>query len=345
MKTPTLQDIAERVGVSCNTVSLALRNSPRISERTRERVRAAAEEIGYRPNPLVAALMQSRRRGRAPAATANLAFLHNYPTEEGWRRRPHCVEMFRGASQRAAELGFTLATVWAWPGHDAAELTRTLLSRGVVGVVLPPVFGFLPPPSIEWDRFAASAIGPTLKTPELHRVGVDFRGLIPIAARELAALGYRRIGVLISPRSNARTDYAWDAGLAMARRRRLTGRVSLVPYRRPGLGMPGFSDWMRAHRIQALIVAGHGDVAERLAAMRLRAPEDIGVADVVNDDAPFAVVMRHDEAVGALAVETTVNQLLHNERGVPALRQTILVEGRWEPRAGVRRLAAAPPAS
>ncbi len=339
MKAPKLQDIADRVGLSRNTVSCALRNTGRISERTRERIRRVAEELGYRPNPLVAALMQSRRSDRAPATTANLAFLHNYRTAEAWRRAPHCVEMFRGAAERAAALGYTLTPAWAQPGLSPDDLTRVLLNRGVVGVVLPPLALFQPPPSIEWNRFAATAIGPTLKSPELHRVGLDFRDAIPTAARELADLGYRRIGVLISPRSDARTDFAWDAGLAMARRQLSRKRVTLLPHRTAGFPQPWFSNWLREHRIQALIVAGAGNVAEPLAAMGLRVPDDIGVVDILSDATSFATVLRHESEIGALAVETTVNQLLHNERGVPALRRTILVAGRWDPRNGVRRIA------
>lgn len=46
----TLRDIAAQVGVSVSTVSLALRDSERISEPVRERVRQAAEQLGYRPD-------------------------------------------------------------------------------------------------------------------------------------------------------------------------------------------------------------------------------------------------------------------------------------------------------
>ena len=40
----TLKDIAERAGCSCNTVSLALRNSTRVSAATRNRVKEIAEQ-------------------------------------------------------------------------------------------------------------------------------------------------------------------------------------------------------------------------------------------------------------------------------------------------------------
>jgi len=42
----SLKHIAERIGVSRMTVSQALRNDGRIAEATRERVRAAARELG-----------------------------------------------------------------------------------------------------------------------------------------------------------------------------------------------------------------------------------------------------------------------------------------------------------
>lgn len=45
----TLKDIAQRCGVSVNTVSLALRNMPSVRQETRENILRAAEELGYSP--------------------------------------------------------------------------------------------------------------------------------------------------------------------------------------------------------------------------------------------------------------------------------------------------------
>ncbi|MDR3191392.1 MAG: LacI family DNA-binding transcriptional regulator [Lactobacillaceae bacterium] len=46
----TIQDIADKTGVSISTVSRALSGSTKISQKTRERIQKSAKELGYTPN-------------------------------------------------------------------------------------------------------------------------------------------------------------------------------------------------------------------------------------------------------------------------------------------------------
>ncbi|MCP4395710.1 MAG: LacI family transcriptional regulator, partial [bacterium] len=46
-KTVRLRDIAEKAGVSVNTVSRTLRNNPGVSEATKRTIVQLAEELGY----------------------------------------------------------------------------------------------------------------------------------------------------------------------------------------------------------------------------------------------------------------------------------------------------------
>lgn len=52
-----LKDIADKTGFSTNTVSLALRESPRIPEQTRVLIRQAAAELNYLPNQIAKSLV------------------------------------------------------------------------------------------------------------------------------------------------------------------------------------------------------------------------------------------------------------------------------------------------
>ena len=72
---PTLQDIAKLAGVGKATVSLALRNDPKITAATRERVRVAAEQLHYRPDPALARIAAHRWRTREHPSDITVAFI------------------------------------------------------------------------------------------------------------------------------------------------------------------------------------------------------------------------------------------------------------------------------
>ncbi|HEY1123201.1 MAG TPA: LacI family DNA-binding transcriptional regulator, partial [Haloferula sp.] len=133
---PTMTDLAERLGVSPSTVSRALRNDPRISAALRERIRMAAEESGYLPNPLVSALMATRRKGGA-GEVDTVALVTNYHGAQGWQEKDVCRWEYEGVRQRATELGFRLEVFPLQDyGNDAGRLEKTLLARGIRGVLL-----------------------------------------------------------------------------------------------------------------------------------------------------------------------------------------------------------------
>ena len=67
---PTLAEVAAAAGVSRSTASRALNDSPRISEETKKRVRAAAKEVNFVPNARGRALAVGRTEIIAMLVTA-----------------------------------------------------------------------------------------------------------------------------------------------------------------------------------------------------------------------------------------------------------------------------------
>src|SRR5690606_11726384 len=58
----TLQDVAEALGLTANTVSRALNDKPGVSAATRALIKAEAERIGYVPNVHARSLVLGSRR-------------------------------------------------------------------------------------------------------------------------------------------------------------------------------------------------------------------------------------------------------------------------------------------
>jgi len=57
---PTIHDIARELGISASTVSRALNDNPRISLKTKEKIKAVADRLGYRPNTLASNLRHKK---------------------------------------------------------------------------------------------------------------------------------------------------------------------------------------------------------------------------------------------------------------------------------------------
>src|SRR5437763_1467974 len=100
-KQTTLRDIAAKAGVSVMTVSRALRNHPHLASETRARILQLAERLGYRPNPMVSALMRYRGAGRRTPSALALGFITNFETRDGWNKSPLSRDFFKGAAAGA----------------------------------------------------------------------------------------------------------------------------------------------------------------------------------------------------------------------------------------------------
>jgi LacI family transcriptional regulator len=119
---PTILDVASHAGVSKSTVSNVVRGLPGVSEATRDRVRTAINQLGYRPNVLARQLVQQR--------TSILGVV------VGDLANPFFAEMAKSVERHAAARGYT-AMFCNTEGDSQSELAgvETLLEYRVAGIV------------------------------------------------------------------------------------------------------------------------------------------------------------------------------------------------------------------
>ncbi len=122
----TLHDVARKVGVSPRTVSRVVNGESGFSQATAERVQAAIEELGYRPNLLARSLITKR---------SNTIGLIGVSLTD-----PFFPEVAEGVQREARELGLTMffATTNDEPDRLVAALD-SMISRAVDGVIAFPV--------------------------------------------------------------------------------------------------------------------------------------------------------------------------------------------------------------
>ena len=138
----TMADIAHKAGVTTATVSMALRNHPRVSKKTQQKIQQLAAAMGYTPDPLVQALMaqrgnrssSNRLTANQHAAIKNLAIVSLWPEDSAnpWPNDPLYQPYHHGMQERAHELGYeTRIFPCDTETHNIRKLTRTLDARGI----------------------------------------------------------------------------------------------------------------------------------------------------------------------------------------------------------------------
>jgi LacI family transcriptional regulator len=183
---PTMRDVAALSGVAVKTVSRVMNDVPTVAPELAERVRKAAEMLGYRPNLTASSL----RRGAGRTATIGL-LLEDVSN-------PFSAALLRAVEDdaRARGVQVLIGSLDEDPDRER-ELARTLIDRQVDGLIV------VPAGQDQSYLVAESRLGVCTvfldREPRLFSADAvvsDNRGGAITAVEHLLAAGHRRIGYL-----------------------------------------------------------------------------------------------------------------------------------------------------
>ncbi len=330
---PTMQDVAREAGVGKSTVSLALRDDPRLKESTRRRIQEIAEKMGYRANATVANLMAQLRASRTPRYQATLALVNLSDNSLILRQVETFREWVRGCSHRAEQLGYTLDQFWVYdPSLPPDKLARVLDTRGIRGIIFAGLHTMSQLDdqwSPLWTRFASVILGVRTTRPALHFASNDQYSTAMTALYEAMALGYKRPGLVLDPAVDNLLERRFTGGylvgqFALPEAQRLP--VCELQERTPRAFLP----WFRKHRPDVILTL-HEDLMEWVRLEKVRVPEDVAFIHLDRHSTinQWAGMEQNNELVGSAAMDLVIAQLHRNETGVPPFPKCVQIESRW----------------
>lgn len=326
---PTQEDVARRANVSRALVSLALRDAPNVSERSKRKVLRAAEELGYRPNAFARSLASKHVR--------TIGVLINDVTN------PYFGGVYASFAAAAERAGFDLLVA---PGIRSpakeVSLVNTLLEHRVAGLAL-----LSPLMSIKELRGITAASPCVVVGSEVSIAGVDVvttdeRQAATAAIQHLTRLGHRDIAHITGGSNRAARDRATAYRQTMK-------DFGLEPREIPGTftdrgGQQGARALLELSSRPTAVIAANDLIAVGamgvLRSAGLSVPEDVSV--VGYDDSQIArlelieltSVRQSVELFGTTAVEMLTDRIAGRQSGTVVRRiASELVERRTTARA------------
>jgi LacI family transcriptional regulator len=181
----TILDVAAAASVSKSTVSLVLKDSPLIPSETAERVREAAQRLGYVVNRRASQL----RAGRSNTIAVVINDLMN----------PFFAEILVGIERRLVDAGYVV--LMAHTSEDPVRQQKVLQAmreQGAAGMVLCPAYGTpgTLPKEVEGWGIPLVVMVRTLGPGSYDFAGADNERGVFEATQYLLDAGHRRIGFL-----------------------------------------------------------------------------------------------------------------------------------------------------
>ena len=334
----TLQDIAAEVGVSKNTVSLALRNSPRIRPELSGKIRGVAAEMGYVADPILQRLAAYRHPGNENQSPGVIGWLNHWDDPKHLRSYHEFELYWQGAKLAAKRLGYRLEE-FIWPaGLTTKPAEQQLLERGILGLLIPPhgsvKFDWK---DFDFGKFSLMRFGMSVTVPDSNLVTADHQRAVVMAIKKIHEYGYRRIGFMFNESHDRVMGGNFIGGYLWAQK--LLKMDPQIPIMKTDLhaspkGVAGFKAeldrWMKRYKPDA-VLNGFVEGPAYLTDLGYRIPQDVAVAGTsLNDVLVDAGIDQQAKAIGQIAAEMLIKQIGLNERGEPADPSRVLVESRWQ---------------
>ncbi|MDX2109919.1 MAG: LacI family DNA-binding transcriptional regulator [Verrucomicrobiota bacterium] len=331
----SIKDIARQAGVSVGTVSQALRTVGSTSSKTVERIRLIADQMGYKPNPLLASLARTHFKSTPSDDRIPIAIL-----VQDSKDRPPDVPDFDiriTATQNLAErMGYSLIAANYDQVTNFKSYARQLYYKGVQGIIFSPqsvpnLDQFF---EADWSHFRMVVCCSDPRLVHYSQIDGNKYDTVQRAWQEVRALGYQRIGFALMSHTPVHYDDHLRYAAAVACQRTVPNEAHIPILDCPLYDEAAFLRWYRTHRPD-VVVGFHIRLAYWLMDAGFSIPDDVSFACLHHTLNPAdysfmeAGINSFEDRVAAMSV-TLMDQLIrHHTMGIVNEPVRVLLHPTW----------------
>ena len=306
------------------TVSLALRDSPKISAVTRERIRKIALQLGYQPDPELSRLMKHLRLSRTAQGKTDVAIVDFYPATtfaEGYYMR----KIRAGATARAGELGFNITTIHAADYHfNLKHILNVIRHRGIEGLLLlpPAIMPLQLDPTADWRDISVVATSNSILAPRFHSVVPHQFANMMRLLEKMKRSGHRRVCAIFDEFFDERTAHNFTAAVDWHRHGR---RTLVLPWKlSPAQKRSRVAQWIARQKPDLIFAQASDSVESALPLLKKsHRPNIVGLGTETTFSSHLD---ERPDLVGTAAIDLLAGMMYFHETGIPEHPRTTMID-------------------
>ena len=315
----TIKEIAKLAGVSRSTVSRVINNDPNVSDKTRTKVQAIIDQVGYQPNPVARSLISGRTQVLGLVIPMSYSSLYT---------DPFFSLLAQGISSTCTANNYTMMLWLVEPDYEKRANTNILNNRLIDGMIV--ASNMIDDPLLDGlieRKMPVVQIGRN-KRQEVSSVDADNIHGAAMAVQHLVNCGCKKLGTV-----TGHMDLYSSRDRLAGFKRGLQGKN--LPIHEERIAFGDFTEqggYLQTKMLLAnsefdgLFIASDMMCFGALRALKetgLRVPEDVALVSfddipaAARHQPPLTTVRQPIHQMGAIAAQTLIDQLENDDTATP----------------------------
>jgi len=334
---PSISMIARELGVSKTTVSLALRGHPRISLKTKQKVKKVARAQGYTVDPHLTRAFSIIQKGRS--STHNVIGYLDTSQRARDFGNPFADQVKRNLIESAKNKGFSISSFVVDEKQMPLLRLKQIIESRNIKYLLVPAPALIDDLPLDWENLSTIVLSTRPLKHRFNRVTTSNYQAMSLLMRSLKQKGYGKPGFIVRKDIDAIQDNECSiAFLGLRKFLEFSERVPILFTDKTTSGA-SYENWHRKHRPDVIIqndrtgITENGplDYSQIFSQFSKPLAKGVGRCSLNADPSQETVsgIVRNEQEIGYSAIELMLSMIERNVMGLLNHPKIITILSGW----------------